>query len=79
MKNKTNCETCAYYVYDEEFEYDVEYHHSIKVKSLQEYLAEHDKQVKTQICNEVREKFKEIIFDNSTIDEILDQIQGDKK
>ena len=32
-------------VYDEELEYDVEYSHSIVVKSLQEYLAEHDKQI----------------------------------
>lgn len=32
-------------VYDEELEYDVEYSHSIVVKSLQEYLAEHDNQI----------------------------------
>lgn len=41
-------------VYDEELEYDVEYSHSIVVKSLQEYLAEHDKQVKKQVCETIK-------------------------
>lgn len=45
-------------VYDEEYEYDVEYHHSIKVKSLQEYLAEHDKQVRKEVCEEIRKEFE---------------------
>ena len=40
-------------VYDEEFEYDVEYHHSIVVKSLQEYLAEHDNQVRKKVCEDI--------------------------
>lgn len=43
-------------VYDEEYEYDVEYHHSIVVKSLQEYLAEHDKQVRIEVCEQIRKQ-----------------------
>ena len=42
-------------------------------------LAEHDKQVRKQVIEEIREKFKEIIFDSSTIDEILDKIGGEKE
>lgn len=45
-------------VYDEELEYDVQYSHSIVVKSLQEYLAEHDKQVKSEVCDELRKEFE---------------------
>ena len=39
-------------------------------------LADYTKQVRKEVCDKVREKFNEIIFDSSTIDEILDQIQG---
>ena len=42
-------------VYDEEFEYDVEYHHSIVIKSLQEYLTDYTKQVRKEVCEEIRE------------------------
>lgn len=37
-------------------------------------LSDYTKQVRKEVCDKVREAFKEIIFDNSTIDEILDQI-----
>ena len=40
-------------------------------------VADYTKQVRMEVCDKVREAFKEIIFDNSTIDEILDQIQGE--
>lgn len=50
-------------VYDEELEYDVEYSHSIVVKSLQEYLAEHDKQVRKEVCEEIFRDFNRKIDD----------------
>lgn len=43
---------------------------NIKIQPLTDYT----KQVRKQVIEEIREKFKEIIFDSSTIDEILDKI-----
>lgn len=42
-------------VYDEEYEYDVEYCHRIVVKSLQEHLADYTKQVRKEFCEKIRE------------------------
>ena len=42
----------------------------------QQSLSDYTKQVRKEVCDEIREKFKEIIFDSSTIDVILDKIQG---
>ena len=72
-------------VYDEEYEYDVEYHHSIVVKSLQEYLADYDKKVRAEVVTEIRDiagdywtEIKDIlIMTNEDFEEILDQIQGE--
>lgn len=69
-------------VYDEEYEYDVEYHHSIKVKSLQEYLTEHDKQVRKEVCEEFVDKFMmEYTMGDKPVEDIIykvaNQIQGE--
>ena len=79
-------------VYDEEYEYDVEYHHSIVVKSLQEYLADYTKQVRKEVVGDLKEELKKngkcSIRVNGTMDffieldklnAILDQIQGETK
>ena len=42
-------------VYDEELEYDIEYSHSIVVKSLQDHLADYTKQVRKEVLQEVRD------------------------
>jgi hypothetical protein len=73
-------------VYDEEYEYDVEYHHSIIVKSLQEYLSDYTKQVRKEVCEEIRNKLKEngLLYTwkgepkYKTMEELLDQIQGER-
>jgi hypothetical protein len=77
-------------VYDEEYEYDVEYHHSIIVKSLQEYLSDYTKQVRKEVCEEIKEKimdqyikgntawFNVEKLDKNVVWEILDQIQEDR-
>jgi len=44
-------------VYDEEYEYDVEYHHSIIVKSLQEHLADYTKQLRKEVVQEIKAEF----------------------
>ena len=73
-------------VYDEEFEYDVEYHHSIVIKSLQEYLTDYTKQVRKEVCEEIRKFIHSGEYDNFGIEylrtglavlEKLDQIQGE--
>lgn len=74
-------------VYDEEFEYDVEYHHSIVIKSLQEHLAKYGKQVRKQVMQEVYDKFLEVCEKGaeynyvriSKIAELLDELQGENK
>lgn len=59
-------------VYDEELEYDVEYSHSIVVKSLQEYLADYTKQV----CDNLALSLVEFSGDfTMSRDEILDWLQ----
>lgn len=44
-------------VYDEELEYDVEYSHSIVIKSLQEHLTDYTKQVREEVVEEIQENF----------------------
>jgi len=44
-------------VYDEEYEYDVVYHHSIIVKSLQEHLADYTKQLRKEVVQEIKAEF----------------------
>lgn len=75
-------------VYDEELEYDVEYSHSIVVKSLQEYLTEHDKQVRKEVVQEIKDNSEYVFVNEEDINKIvipswqipskiLDQIQGE--
>lgn len=69
-------------VYDEEYEHDVEYHHSIVVKSLQEYLTEHDKQVRKEVLEKVYEVLEQAVphslcWSWAVIKKELDQIQGE--
>ena len=71
-------------VYDEEYEDWVEYVYSIVVKSLQEYLAEHDKQLVDKIKRHFDNNF---YFDISgqmcvsmrELDEFLEQLKGENK
>lgn len=44
-------------VYDEELEYDVEYSHSIVVKSLQEHLADYTKQVINNTFDKINSEY----------------------
>ena len=47
----------------------------LKERCPLQLLTDYDKQVRKQVCDEIREKFKEIIFDEFTIDSILDKIE----
>lgn len=78
-------------VYDEELEYDVEYNHSIVVKSLQEYLSDYTKQVRKEVLGKLMNMLgdraelidcgsvAEFMFTTYDLQESINEILGETK